>query len=327
MQNETNIKKILELIRAHERIVILRHVGPDGDAHGSAVGLRSILRASYLKKDIRYFSKDASEYVDFLGCEEKEDPSFYDGALAIVLDTANTSRVSSNYLSSCASVIKIDHHPVVEEFGVTSYVDDSSPACAVLLYRLIQAYSPEWKMTKDAALALYVGITTDTGRFRYRGTNEEVMTIAGKLITLGHIDLEKLYSRLYIKTADVVRFGGYVYQHFHLTKHGVAWIWLSRALIERHHIVSYDESSNMVNNLDGIEGSEIWIAFIEAEGEIRVRLRSRYVDIRALAARYAGGGHPNACGARLKSKRQIKSFLADADAILEEYHQLHPSSH
>lgn len=326
MEKETIARGMLELIRSSDRIVIVRHVRPDGDAHGSAIGLREMLRASYPEKDIRYFSKDTSEYVDFIGQEDPEDPAFYQGALAIVLDTANRDRVSSSSLSSCVATLVIDHHPQIESFGTLSYVDPTAPACAAILCRFRRLFAPELKMTEAGALALYVGITTDTGRFRYRGTDESVMADAGRLITEGHLDLETVYARLCLKTPDAVRFAGYVSAHFKRTENGVAWIWISLALVERHHIVSYDESSNMVNELDGIEGSEIWIAFIETKSEIRVRLRSRYLDIRPLAEAHHGGGHKNACGASLARKSEIASFLSEADTLLASFHRDHPGS-
>ena len=72
--------------------------------------------------------------------------------------------------------------------------------------------------------------------------------------------------------------------------------------------------------MDSIRGSIIWIAFIDnADGTIRVRLRSRFVPVNTLAEKYRGGGHECACGATLRSKEEMLQFIADADALIKEY--------
>ena len=71
--------------------------------------------------------------------------------------------------------------------------------------------------------------------------------------------------------------------------------------------------------MDSIKNSLIWIAFVEGEGEIRVRLRSRFVTVNQIAEKWGGGGHDCACGATLKSKKDIKVLLSEADERLREY--------
>ena len=71
--------------------------------------------------------------------------------------------------------------------------------------------------------------------------------------------------------------------------------------------------------MDSIKGSLIWIAFIETDKDIRVRLRSRFVTISDLAEKYRGGGHACAAGATLYSKKEMKELLREADALIKEY--------
>jgi phosphoesterase RecJ-like protein len=81
-----------------------------------------------------------------------------------------------------------------------------------------------------------------------------------------------------------------------------------------------EEASATVSYMDSIKNSLIWIAFIEGEdGEIRVRLRSRFVTVSELAEKYSGGGHACAAGATVYSKNQMNKLLAEADELLGKY--------
>jgi phosphoesterase RecJ-like protein len=84
--------------------------------------------------------------------------------------------------------------------------------------------------------------------------------------------------------------------------------------------ISNEDASASVSYMDSIKGSLIWLAFIENDdGGIRVRLRSRFIEINKLAEKYGGGGHACACGATVHSKKEMKALIAEADAMLKEY--------
>ena len=81
-----------------------------------------------------------------------------------------------------------------------------------------------------------------------------------------------------------------------------------------------EQACEAVSYLGGLKGSIIWLAFIEnADGTVRVRLRSRFVTVNKLAEKYGGGGHACASGATLKNRYGIRKVLADADGLIAEY--------
>ena len=82
---------------------------------------------------------------------------------------------------------------------------------------------------------------------------------------------------------------------------------------------SVDDASNLVNCMDSIKDSLIWILFVEYDNEIRVRLRSRYVPVVDIASQFNGGGHANASGATVYNKKQMKLLLETADNKLKNY--------
>ena len=81
-----------------------------------------------------------------------------------------------------------------------------------------------------------------------------------------------------------------------------------------------DDASSLISMIDSIKGSIIWVAFIDNDDEtIRVRLRSRFVEINKIAEKYRGGGHAQASGATLNNKKEIKDILRDLDKLIKDY--------
>ena len=189
------MENILAKIKEYNRIIIFGHERPDGDCIGSQYGLYNIIKESFPNKEV-YVSGEVSEYVGFIGKPTMVDDSLFDNALGICVDIANSDRVSDKRFKNCKYTIKIDHHVNVESFCDYEYVDDKSPACAQILAELYFKYNDELKINKEAARALYVGIVTDTGRFKYKEVDSDAMHLASILLSKG-IDTEEIYSNLY----------------------------------------------------------------------------------------------------------------------------------
>ena len=144
------------------------------------------------------------------------------------------------------------------------------------------------------------------------------MRLAGMLIDLG-VDLDHLYSNLYMKDLASLKYQAYVYDHINLTENGVAYIYISRDMQQRFGL-SFEQACAAVSYMDSIRNSLIWLAFIETEaGDIRVRLRSRFVTVNRLAEAYGGGGHDCASGVNVADREEMDRLLSDADALLKTY--------
>ena len=144
------------------------------------------------------------------------------------------------------------------------------------------------------------------------------MRLAGMLLDVG-IDTDTLYAQLYMKEFNEFKFQSHVYQKMKISKNGVAYLYVDRAMQEKFSL-SGEQASACVSYMDSIKGSLIWLAFIENDdGSIRVRLRSRFVTVNRLAEKYNGGGHACACGATVQDKKEMKALIADADKLLGEY--------
>lgn len=319
--NNYEIKKaILEKIKEYKSIIISRHVRPDGDAVGSTLGLARILRLTFPEKQVYVVNGDYAEYTAFLGSEDAQpDAARYAESLAIVIDTATPDRISNKSWQSAREVIKIDHHIDVAPYGNIAWVEEHRSSACEMIADFYMTFREELKIDREAATCIYAGMVTDSGRFRFRSVSGETLRCAAALLDLG-VDTDTLFAHLYLEKLDAFRFRAYVYENIKMTPHGVAYIYVDRAMKERFSLTD-EEASNVVSCLDSIKGSIIWLAFIDnADGAtIRVRLRSRFVTVDKLANKYRGGGHDCASGATLMSPDEIPLLLADADALIADY--------
>lgn len=320
MNNYEVKKAILEKIKEYKNIIISRHVRPDGDAVGSTLGLARILRLTFPEKQIFVVNGDYAEYTAFLGAEDAQpDAARYAESLAIVIDTATPDRISNKSWQSAREVIKIDHHIDVAPYGNIAWVEEHRSSACEMIADFYMTFREELKIDREAATCIYAGMVTDSGRFRFRSVSGETLRCAAALLDLG-VDTDTLFAHLYLEKLDAFRFRAYVYENIKMTPHGVAYIYVDRAMKERFSLTD-EEASNVVSCLDSIKGSIIWLAFIDnADGAtIRVRLRSRFVTVDKLANKYRGGGHDCASGATLMSPDEIPLLLADADALIADY--------
>lgn len=320
MNNYEVKKAILEKIKEYKNIIISRHVRPDGDAVGSTLGLARILRLTFPEKQVYVVNGDYAEYTAFLGAEDAQpDAARYAESLAIVIDTATPDRISNKSWQSAREVIKIDHHIDVAPYGNIAWVEEHRSSACEMIADFYMTFREELKIDREAATCIYAGMVTDSGRFRFRSVSGETLRCAAALLDLG-VDTDTLFAHLYLEKLDAFRFRAYVYENIKMTPHGVAYIYVDRAMKERFSLTD-EEASNVVTCLDSIKGSIIWLAFIDnSDGAtIRVRLRSRFVTVDKLANKYRGGGHDCASGATLMSPDEIPLLLADADALIADY--------
>ena len=312
------LNPILNKIKEYNKIIIFRHFRPDGDAVGSTKGLQAILRATYPEKEIILQNNDFSDYIAFLGGEDDaRDDEYYKDALGIVIDTATIKRISNPRASLCKELIKIDHHIPIESYGALEWVEENRSSACEMIAAFYDTFRDELVMTPEAAKYIYCGMVTDSGRFRFRDVSGETLRLAGILLDFG-IDTENLYANLYLRDFASYKFESYARSKMNISKNGVVTLFVTKRMQKKFKL-SKEDASASVSYMDSIKGSLIWIAFIEGDDEIRVRLRSRFITVNGIAERYNGGGHACAAGATVYSKAEMKKLIAEADEALGEY--------
>ncbi len=313
------MQAILNKIKEYDKIILFRHFRPDGDAIGSTKGLASILKETYPEKKIYLQNADFSDYLAFLGGEDAPLPDEeYADALGLVLDTGTQERISNQKFSLCKEIVKIDHHIPVQSYGVLEWVEEERSSTCEMIAAFYDAFKEELKITKEGATYIYTGMVTDSGRFRFRDVSGETLRLAGVILDQG-VDLNFVYSNLYMRDFDSFKFESYAHKKMKISENGVVSLFVTKRMKKKFRLTN-EEASSSVSYMEGIKNSLIWVAFIETgDGKIRVRLRSRYVEINDLAERYHGGGHACAAGATVYSKQEMKELIAEADALLKEY--------
>ncbi|HBT60075.1 MAG TPA: bifunctional oligoribonuclease/PAP phosphatase NrnA [Acholeplasmataceae bacterium] len=312
MINPVIIKKIHE----YDTIIIHGHKRPDGDCYGAQFGLKSILTETFKDKKV-YVVGETSDFVSFVGTPDVIEDEVYENALSIVVDTAIEDRISDSRYKLGKEIIKIDHHIPVDDYGDYRWVDTTYPSCAQMIATFYKKYKKELKLGYEGALAMYVGILTDTGRFRFRGVSRKTHEIAGMLLDFG-VDVEYVDQKLSVETMNMIRLKGYVLSNFETTNEGFIYIKVTRDVINQFGVTD-EQAASVVSHLGGIEGYPVWAIFIEYPGEIRIRLRSRGPVISTLANEFGGGGHAKASGAKLNDWSELEHFKSRVDDVLKAY--------
>jgi len=310
-------KKIYKEIKKFDSIMIFGHVRPDGDCLGSQMGLMELIKENLPKKEVHVVG-DNSDYVSFLGKAEKETitDEAIKNSLAIVVDCGDPARVSDMRYQTALEVIKIDHHEINgNDYGKYSYVDSKSPATCAILTEF--AIKNKLKINDKAAFALFTGLVTDTGRFRFDSVDSKTFEVASELVK-HNVNVEKVDQLLSVETMNVIKFKGYVYENATFVEEGAVYVKVTREAINKYG-VSDEDAAAQVSILGGIEGYPIYLLLIEYPTEIRIRFRSRGPRVDLLANKYGGGGHQKAAGGSLKSWDEVDALVNDIKEVLKNY--------
>lgn len=308
-----DIQKAIELINLFDTIIIHRHSSPDGDAIGSQIGLREVLNHNFPDKHI-YAVGDAPGRYAFVEDSIMDDigDETYQGALAILLDMGAAHLVSDNRYTLAQKTIRIDHHQYAETFTDFEIIDTSYESCAGLVTQLCQ----EWGLVvpSNGAKALYTGMVTDSGRFRYDSTNSRTFRLASFLFEQG-FDASDIYTNLYQDDLKMIQLRASFVLRIQLTENRVAYIYTTREEVEKMGVSTFTVSRGMVNTMAEIKGVNTWVNFTETEDGVLCELRSKTQNINQIAVKYGGGGHIKASGTTVKDKAEAMALLNDLDQM------------
>ncbi len=307
---------ILRDICAFDRIIIHRHSRPDGDALGSQLGLKHILQDNFPGKEI-YAVGDAAGHYSFMDHSEMDivADELYTDALAIILDTSARHLISDGRYPTAARTARIDHHLFVEKIADEEVVDTSYESCCSLIAEFARENS--LTVSPAAAKALYTGMVTDSGRFRYDSTSAQTFRLAAFLMDCG-VDTNDIFGKLYADDFSKIQLKARFILKIQFTPHNVAYIYTTRAEMLELNADTFAISRGMVGTMSDIKGVDIWVNFTETEQGVACELRSSKYNINPIAVKYGGGGHAKASGATVKTKEEAMAMLADLDAMMEE---------
>lgn len=306
---------IYKLIEEFQKIVIARHVGVDPDAMASTMALKDSILLTFKEKQVYVVGSGSNRFSYFGKLDKLDDMK---DALLIVLDTPDIRRIDGVVLSDFKKIVKIDHHPFVEEFADIEYIDDSSSSASELVLDLIN--ETPLLMNKNIASKIYLGIVSDTNRFMFNNSGYKTFLSVAKMIHDYEIEIDKLYEPLYLRPLNEVKLEGYIGLNINVTTNGVAYIKLTKEILDKYK-VDAASPGNMINNFNYINEVLVWAFFTEdsKNENIRVSVRSRGPVINTALVKYNGGGHKYASGARIQQMCEADNIIEDLDNLCKLY--------
>lgn len=300
---------IYKLIEQYPRIIIHRHKNPDGDALGAQQGLKQILMLNYPNKEILAVG-DMTPRYSFINTTPIDDVfnDAYEGALAVILDSASSALISDDRYSLAHATARIDHHIFCEKIADVEVVDTSFESCCGMIAAM--AMECNWKMSPGAAKALYTGMITDSGRFRYDSTTSQTFRLASFLMEQ-HFNTSDIYQSLYADDLSTIQLRAKFTLKIQVTNDGVAYIYTPLDEAKGYGIDNFTLSRGMVNVMSEIRGIHTWVNFTETENGVLCEIRSNCYNINPIATKYGGGGHQKASGATLKDKNEAMALLEE----------------
>ncbi len=309
-------EKVIDEIRAFDTIIIHRHTNPDGDALGSAVGLKNIIKANFPEKRV-YCVGDMSKRYSFIEDSATDDISDeeYSGALAIILDTSAASLISDERYRLALRRVRIDHHIYCETIAETEVTDTSFESCC----SMIGAFAMECSLVLPpvAAKALYTGMITDSGRFRYDSTSSQTFRIAA-FIRQVPFDTNDIFRNLYSDDFEFIRLRASFVLKIRFSEKNVAYIYTTKDELAETGADTFTISRGMVNTMSEIRGVDIWANFTETDAGVLCEIRSSKYNINPIAVKYGGGGHAKASGCTLADRDEAMRLLNDLGELVEE---------
>ena len=315
----SQIKEIIKLIKKFDTITIYGHVNPDPDSFGSGTALRELICDNFPGKKVYTLGYGQERFYDRLTKYDEVDDETIKKSLAIVCDSSELPRVQDQRVNLAKQIIKIDHHVESGPFYGIKWVDVNAIACSQMIAEF--AFEAKLKISKLAAELLYLGICTDSGRFRYAPTNAKTHRIIANLYDLG-IDPKSIFDIIYQSEEALVKYQALLVSNFKRTKNNVIYCFADVKDYQQYGL-TFDQISKNVNVIGSVRGCPIWVLFTRSpENFIRVEFRSNGINVQEIAVKYGGGGHPCAAGCRLDNQKDFKlamKVVEDLDKVAEQH--------
>ena len=306
-------EKILQAIREYDKIIIHRHNRPDGDALGSQVGLKNIIKENFPQKQV-WVVGDEPRFFGFMEDSRMDEipDSTYEGALAVILDSGSRHLISDERYTLAAKTVRIDHHIFTDTIADEEVIDTSFESCCGMIAEF--ARESCLRLNPLAAKSLYTGMVTDSGRFRYDGTTARTFRLASFLMEQ-KFDTNELFRGLYADDLSSKQLKAKFLLKIQVTEAGVAYIYTTAEEFAALNADVFTVSRGMVNTMADIRGVDIWANFTETDKGVLCEIRSSRYNINPIAVKYGGGGHAKASGATVADRETAMAMLNDLNEI------------
>lgn len=305
-------KKVIDLIKNAERIVITSHKSPDGDSIGSSLGLLRFIKALGKEAtvchpdpspDFLNWVKNEDKIIDFETNPEEVKAFLKDADLLFALDYNGAGRLGEQmgelFFEAKGKKIMIDHHLNPDDFVDLAISEPSVCSTSQLIAELIVASGNSSLLNESIGTPLYLGIMTDTGSFRFSSVTSRTHELLALLLKAGVKQSDIHENTFDNNRLDKLRLRSYIIAERLeiIEEQGVAIISLTNEEKERFHYIKGD-TEGLVNVALSIEGVRVAAFFVENEDVVKISFRSKGdIAVNTLSAdHFNGGGHKNAAG-------------------------------
>ena len=306
------LEQMTEFIQSHDDYAVITHFKPDGDAYGCALALVQILRGIGKRAfpvcddpvETKYrFLQGWDEFTN----EEKGLPFEPQTALGVDVSDADRMGRSRELYERCPFRAAIDHHISNIGFAPLTLLEADAAAAGEPVLKLAEALG--FQLTKVTAEHIYTALATDSGNFSFRDTHGGTLRAAAKCLDTG-AEADYLTRILFReRTVAKTRLIGMALSGFVLAGGGrVAGIRMSAETF-RQSGAELPDAHSIVNYMNEMKGVDIGILCEERPDAVRISFRaSGDTDVSLLAARFGGGGHTAAAGARVEGGKLDEVF-------------------
>lgn len=308
-------KKIDETIKKADKVIVISHQNPDGDALGSLLGMRHYLKHQNIKHNLFCISP-VPEYLKFLPDIDSitnDEKILIDGQhdLVIILDSGDLQYAGVDHhfrkLKGLPIVINIDHHPTNQHYGHINLVHPKASSTSEIIYHFIDYL--RLPFNKEVATQLLTGILTDTGSFSNLSTTPSSMEVSSRLMAHGARVKEITQNAFQNKSLAQLQLWGRALSRLKEDKKtGIISTVLTQKDFDELNM--NDESSEGIANfLNSVEKARAILVLREkSDGTIKGSLRTTMpnVDVSKIAKFFGGGGHKKAAGFTVKGKLEEK---------------------
>ena len=300
------LNKIKSFIESHDDFLIAGHINADGDAISASLLIAHLLKSLNKKYELIFHDEVLDqrflflEGFDQIRCAQKPKVK-YEAKAAIICDTPSIERTGevSKFFPAKEHVLKIDHHPSEEDFGIINYVDTESSSTTCLVYQIMETFNFEFN--KSVAQTILTGLMYDTGRFSYSNTKAIDFEIAAKMMHAGadaQLSYLKIFCENSLSATKTIGEGLSGMETYFYNQLGI--IHLSHEETVKNPSGEIEE---LASHTTAVTGVHVGLFIREPEkGLFKVSLRSRgRVNVNEVAGHFGGGGHKKAAGCRIKA--------------------------
>ena len=323
---EITLQQTAEFFRENDDFTLICHSNPDGDTLGSGYGLCGVLHI--MGKRARIICDDEpSSRFDFLA--EAIDPRLTELAkdadeTIITIDVADVELIGSLKDRYPDIDLCIDHHVSNKNYAKRLLIDNTSASCAMVVWELIKELISEKQLketpkARAIAAAIYTGISTDTGCFRYSNTSAKCHHTAAELMAYSFNVTKINYLMFEMKTRERISLEIEAFNGIEFYWGGkCAVISLTRQMLDG---IDPEDASNVSSLPKQIEGVSAGIVFKEKKEDVwKISVRTdENINAQTLCSALGGGGHIRAAGCTLKGTLESvkKAVLSEIEKQID----------